>query len=88
MDFSHHKVRELGDLIETGVLWLINVSVFMPRGYAIVLIRDEDKVVVGWSLVGAGTEPWQFDRSCDDRFQAVMALFEDATNESKQAINL
>lgn len=46
--------RPFDELRATGLLWLINASVFHPRGYALAIHAD------GWSLLGDGGEVWQF----------------------------
>lgn len=48
------------DLRTTGLLWLINTTVFHPRGYALALHFDDEGAAIGWSLMGDGSEPWQF----------------------------
>lgn len=59
-----------------GLLWLINTSVLHPRGFALAFVYDDDRNPIGWQLVGDGSEPWTFLDECDDRFQAVEALFD------------
>lgn len=65
--------RPFEDLRDEGLLWLINTTVFHPRGYALRIHFENDDpenlgVATGWSLMGDGTEPWQF--ACDDESQA------------------
>lgn len=49
-------------LREYGVLWLINRTVFNPRGFAISLeYEDGNPEPFGWSLHGTGEQPWTFD---------------------------
>ena len=68
--------RPFSELRSTGLLWLINVTVFHPRGYALaVVLNDETDEVTGWRLLGDGTEPWMFADECDDQFAAANALF-------------
>ena len=52
--------RPFAELRDTGLLWLINRQVFHPRGYALAL-HWADGDVVGWSLLGDGTTPWNFE---------------------------
>jgi hypothetical protein len=53
-------VRPFEDLgRQTGLLWLINTSVFHPRGYALELVSKDGKWV-GWRLIGNGREPFMF----------------------------
>jgi hypothetical protein len=43
-----------GELGDTGMLWLINTSVFHPRGVALAIHRDDQGRACGWKLVAAG----------------------------------
>ena len=52
-------------LRDTGLLWLINATVFHPRGYALAIHLDGNGDCIGWSLLGDGTESWAF-REPDD----------------------
>lgn len=55
------EARPWEELKTTGLLWLINATVFHPRGYALGLFRDSvTGEFVGWVLLGDGTEPWTF----------------------------
>lgn len=67
--------RSFNDLRSTGLLWLINATVFHPRGFAFALVLDDDGVLTGWRLLGDGTEPWSFEGSRDDQFRATQMLF-------------
>ena len=51
-------VRPFSELRDEGLLWLINTSVFHPRGYALAFVMDEDGNATGWALLGDGTEAW------------------------------
>lgn len=42
--------RPLGELSESGLLWLINRTVFHPRGMSLAVHRT-GKAVTGWSLI-------------------------------------
>jgi hypothetical protein len=53
--------RSLVELATSGLLWLINASVFHPRGYALALVPDDDGNYTTWQLHGDGSRPWQFD---------------------------
>lgn len=77
--------RDFAELRPTGLLWLINATVFHPRGYALALHFDDEGVCTGWSLQGDGSEPWYFadategDRpegysTIDELFSAAKAL--------------
>lgn len=63
-------IRGFSQIQELGLLWLINTSVFHPRGYALTFNYGEDEdgnmVLVGWSMQGDGTETW----SMGDDFKA------------------
>jgi hypothetical protein len=61
------------ELRSSGLLWLINAAVLHPRGYALSLAQLGG-TIVGWRLLGDGSEPWQFDRDIDDQFAAVQRL--------------
>jgi hypothetical protein len=64
------------DLRTTGLLWLINTTVFHPRGYALAIKINEQGEAEGWRLLGDGSEPWRFADDCDPEFQAVQALLD------------
>ena len=53
-------VHPFGDLRSSGLLWLINRTVFHPRGLALALVADETGDMIGWRLVGDGSEPMWF----------------------------
>ena len=67
--------RAFSDLRSTGLLWLINATVFHPRGFALAIVMDENGAPAGWRLFGNGAEPWSFDSPCDDQFRATQMLF-------------
>lgn len=70
-----NKPRPFDEWQENGLLWLINATVFHPRGYALMLGKDQNGKVMGWDLTGDGTEPWQF--ASDPETQAmIQAKFE------------
>ena len=73
--------RPFSEFAEAGLLWFVNTSLFHPRGYALALHQDETGEVIGWSLLGDGTERWAFseqwpagERGPDDAFLAVKEL--------------
>lgn len=73
-------IRPWIELKSSGLLWLLNASVLHPRGFALALVRDpRSREIVGWRLLGDGSEPWRFDGaesgSCDQNFADVEALF-------------
>lgn len=61
-----NNTLDFEDLRRTGFLWLINRTVFHPRGFAFALVYDENDNVVGWTIYGDGTEPWAFDSNSID----------------------
>lgn len=63
--------RPFGELSESGLLWLINATVFHPRGYALALNADSRGNVTGWFLLGDGSEPWRFAEDMNERFAAA-----------------
>jgi len=79
--------RPFEELREHGLLWLINRTVFHPRGYALGLSYPEDASredieahrvqPVGFTILGDGTEPWNYDNEMheDAPFEAAEALF-------------
>jgi len=64
------------DLIDDGLLWLINTTVFHPRGFA--LSWDCETAI--FYLMGDGSERWTFDERdsvlMDKRFLAVERAFQ------------
>jgi len=59
--------RPFNEIRDTGLLWLINRTVFHPRGYALFLHYEDREnplapggVATGWGLMGDGSEPWKF----------------------------
>lgn len=68
--------RPFEDLRTEGLLWLINATVFHPRGYALAMHFDDDGTATGWSLLGDGAEPWQMPDSAevDELFTRTRAL--------------
>lgn len=75
-DDGYPLVREIDELRTTGLLWLINATVFHPRGYALTFVYDtETDDVQGWSLQGDGQEVWAFDPTeIDPEFRAALAF--------------
>jgi len=76
--------RAIGDLQESGLLWLINRVVFHPRGFALAIAkRQPDGEFLAWVLLGDGTEPWSFDDD-GDYLARVNALLAPAVTEGGQ----
>lgn len=58
--------RPLLELSESGLLWLINRTVFHPRGLALALYQEGDEAH-GWKLLAAAEgEPFTFPESVDN----------------------
>lgn len=66
---------------EKGLLWALNRHVFHPRGYAVAFHFDDDGNVIGWSLLGDGTDIWAFEPETDEngfeRFNAFLKALGD-----------
>jgi hypothetical protein len=81
---SSPDYRPLLELSDSGLLWLINRTVFHPRGVALAL-HEEDGEVLGWSLITATEgEPFSFPEAVDnDGFRRAEATLRAAlTKES------
>lgn len=61
------SVRPWHELRDSGLVWLINRVVLHPRGYALAVQVEPDGTSSGWSIVGDGSEPWQY--ACDEASQ-------------------
>ena len=62
---EHNEALPWFELSTSGLLWLINRTVFHPRGLALTFHVEGD-TAHGWSLVRTpGGEPWQFDEKTD-----------------------
>lgn len=67
-------------LRDTGLLWLINTTVFHPRGYALSIDLDPDTGQArGFQLLGDGKERWGWAEDVmaaelDAKFQTVRRL--------------
>lgn len=65
------RLRPWDEFRTSGLLWLVNTSVFHPRGYAIAMAYDADGACTGWKLRGDGTEVWEFGpKTTDEQFEA------------------
>jgi hypothetical protein len=61
------------DIVNDGVLWLVNRTVFHPRGYALAFDPESGE----FGIYGDGSEPWRFEIDDDveqTRFDAVRRL--------------
>lgn len=77
---STGRVRPFAELRDSGLLWLVNASVFHPRGVGLALVFDDDGKAVGWQLLGGPDEPWHFEPGpeIDERFRAANRTVEEA----------
>ena len=79
-DRNPEQNRPWAELRDTGLLWLINATVFHPRGYALAIHYDGNGDASGWSILGDGTESWGFagddatTERIDDLFRQVKEL--------------
>lgn len=79
-DRNPEKNRPWAELRDTGLLWLINATVFHPRGYALAVHYDGNGDASGWSILGDGNESWGFagddetTARVDDLFRRVKEL--------------
>lgn len=72
------------NLRNSGLLWLINTSVFHPRGYALFLSipTEEEKAeghVESFGFWGDGTEPYSFGDSTEEEFTALERVLSSVT---------
>ncbi|MDX3629035.1 hypothetical protein PV728_01660 [Streptomyces europaeiscabiei] len=78
------RTRPISELRASGLLWLINRTVFHPRGIALALVYGEAGEVTGWQLIGDGSEPMWF--SPDDEgalFAAAKATLSQAAEATQ-----
>ncbi len=77
--------RPFDDLVTSGLLWLINATTFHPRGLALGVTRDPEGHVIGWRLLGNGTEPWSFpdDQDTLAKFRAAQSTLVNAVIENQ-----
>ncbi len=72
----------LGQMAETGLLWLVNRVVFHPRGFALALdYGDGEDEPRGWSIVAAEDGLFSFglpDQMEHDRKAAIERLLAEA----------
>lgn len=73
--------RPFDELRDSGLLWLINRVVFHPRGFALALTYIGDEVI-GWTVEGGGSEPWQFAGPEDGNFHNAEKTLRDLVVES------
>lgn len=69
------ETRPFEDFRDSGLLWLVNASVFHPRGYALALVYDDNDKCVGWQLFGDGTTRWTYAEKFPDGVTTPDDLF-------------
>lgn len=76
------KTFSFDEFRTSGLLWLINTSVFHPRGYTLALQHNEGQVE-GFALAGDGKEPivYQNDEKLDAVFQAAQTFLAPTNDE-------
>lgn len=72
-------VMPFEQLRDTGLLWLINTTVFHPRGYAMSIDLDpETGAARGFQIIGDGKNRWTYHESLtaelDAKFQTIRRL--------------
>lgn len=72
------------NLRDSGLLWLINTSVFHPRGYALFLsipteAERAEGQVESFGFWGDGTEPYSFGDSAEEEFTALERVLSSVT---------
>lgn len=77
-------MRPFAELSDSGLLWLINRTVFHPRGYALAL-HVEDGVAQGWELLGDGGEVWAYSEDEDDCYTRAEDTFARARRDNSPA---
>lgn len=76
----------LHDFGDAGLLWLINETVFWPRGFCLNLGIDTATGEHVWWLEGDGTEPWQVSsaESAQNRFEQSKRFFESTAAHNQE----
>lgn len=71
-----HKPNDFGDTVdlqEDGILWMINRTIFHPRGFALAITEDKTDLV----LLGDGQEVWNYTKEGEDgRFEKFEAMLQ------------
>lgn len=94
---AHHEALSypMEELVSSGLLWLINSTVFWPRGFALAL--EDERVpgqtgpdahkIAGFLILGDGSEPIisSEEEISQRRFEAVEDLFAKLRHEGVQA---
>jgi hypothetical protein len=70
------RTFDFDELRDSGILWLINTSVFHPRGMALALDYDSDGHCQGW-LLFKDNEAWVFpDEDANESFDNFKKFIE------------
>lgn len=79
------ELQPIYDLATSGLLWLINRTVFHPRGLALALNFEEDGEATGWLLLAADKgEPFSFpDRDDKTGYQRAEATLRAALSREE-----
>lgn len=66
--------REFSELKSSGLLWLMNRTIFHPRGFALAFVFDPDisTEALAWKILGDGITPWEMGDT-DEEAQAYLA---------------
>lgn len=84
---SEPFVRPWSDLLDSGLLWLINTSVLHPRGWSMEPVYEARKAV-GWRLRGNGRDPIQYTGNDTDVFARVQSLLNPADEPSYELVRV
>ena len=66
---------------EDGILWMLNRTVFHPRGFALGIDREHPTRLF---LQGDGTEPWSYDPSIEEIENDLFNRFEAMLDRQRQ----
>lgn len=75
------ETRPMEELGQSGLLWLINKTVFIPRGFVLSVQINDDKAM--WTLFGNGTQILSFGEADED---ALLAAAEKTLNEYRPEV--
>ncbi|WP_353809145.1 hypothetical protein [Agromyces sp. SYSU T00194] len=76
--------RPWAELLDSGLLWLINRQVFHPHGFSLSVHTNEHGEPTGWALRGDGTEIHAFPYELEQEyFERAMAEIEAARSQPK-----
>lgn len=74
---SYHPWAEFQ---KSGALWLVNATLWHPRGYAMLMYYPDDTFSesIGYKIVGEGKRPWTTPvnlREINEAFRKFKALY-------------